>query len=260
MSAGVLTTLDRVKGWSGLPLDNTAADVQLSQLIKSASAFVHQYCNRDSFGKTRFEESYDGYGKNWIALRQPNVLSVSRLISGPHTLSAASGSQGAYTNGYVVRGQRLELFGSVFPNGRSGIWVEYDAGFFAADEPHTIPATGEYKVVTDRFWVSGEAVTLANGTALTKVASAPAAGQYSVSEGEYTFNAAQAGAAVLISYSFAPDDIVQATTELVGERYAYKGRIGHSSKSLGGQETVAYSANRVPEHLLELMNPYRRVV
>lgn len=41
-----------------------------------------------------------------------------------------------------------------------------------------------------------------SGLPLTKVASAPAAGQYSVAAGVYTFNSADAGAAVLISYTY----------------------------------------------------------
>jgi len=37
---------------------------------------------------------------------------------------------------------------------------------------------------------------------LTKAASAPAAGQYSVAAGVYTFNSADANKAVLISYTY----------------------------------------------------------
>jgi hypothetical protein len=89
---------------------------------------------------------------------------------------------------------------------------------------------------------------------------APAALQYSVLDGVYLFNAAQDYANVLISYSYVPADINQAVIELCSERYKYRDRIGHSSKSLGGQETVAFQANNVPTFIKELLNKYIRVV
>jgi hypothetical protein len=36
-------------------------------------------------------------------------------------------------------------------------------------------------------------------------------------------------------------------------------RIGYSSKTLGSQETVAFSQNKFPEYVLQLLNRYKRV-
>lgn len=72
-------------------------------------------------------------------------------------------------------------------------------------EAGTIPASSPFTVTV------GNAATFAddNGVAfvvtgfpLTKVASAPAVGQYSVASGTYTFNSADAGKAVLTSYTY----------------------------------------------------------
>jgi hypothetical protein len=49
-------------------------------------------------------------------------------------------------------------------------------------------------------WASDFGVTYGNGTALTVVTRNPAAAQYSVANGVYTFAAADAGASVLIFY------------------------------------------------------------
>ncbi len=52
------------------------------------------------------------------------------------------------------------------------------------------------------------------------------------------------GAPVVVAYTAgfatAPPAIAQAVTELVGEAFRRRERIGQSSKSLGGQETVAF--------------------
>lgn len=74
----------------------------------------------------------------------------------------------------------------------------------ASNEPGTVPATTTYTVtvLNAATWSTDLGVQYANGSAFTKVASAPAAGQYSVSAGIYTFAAADASAAVFISYEY----------------------------------------------------------
>ena len=72
---------------------------------------------------------------------------------------------------------------------------------------------------------------------------APGAGQYVVSGGVYAFRAADAGRAVTIGYGYVPQDVAQAATELAAERFRAAERIGLKSKSLGGQETIAYDTS-----------------
>ena len=81
----------------------------------------------------------------------------------------------------------------------------------------------------------------------------------SVSAGVYTFSAADAGAALSISYGFIPQDIAQAALELSAERFRAADRIGLRSKSVGGQETISYDGSAISATVLALLQPYRRV-
>ena len=72
-------------------------------------------------------------------------------------------------------------------------------------EAGTVPASTPYtvSVVNAGAWQDDYgAVYAATGLPLTKVASSPAAGQYSVAAGVYTFNSSDAGKAALISYTY----------------------------------------------------------
>jgi hypothetical protein len=174
--------------------------------------------------------------------------------------------------GYVVdawdgfppgRQQTVSLRGHSFRRGLSNIAISYIAGFVIQGEPQSVPNSGSYAITVNQPngpWAVDQGVTYANGTSLLAVGSAPAQGQYSVAAGVYTFNAADAGAPVLISYSYIPADIEQAAMEMVGERYNYKSRIGVVSKSLGGQETMAYSQKDMSDFVSTLLVPYRSFV
>lgn len=56
-----------------------------------------------------------------------------------------------------------------------------------------------------------------------------------------------------------PPDIQQATTELVGEAFKRNDRIGQTSKSLGGQEVVAFSTADMNATIKAVLGPYRNV-
>ena len=94
---------------------------------------------------------------------------------------------------------------------------------------------------------------------MTAVAAAPALGQYAVSAGVYSFSAADAGAALSLSYGYIPQDIAQAALELAAERFRAAERIGLKSKSVGGQETIAFDTAAISAGVLTLLQPYRRV-
>jgi hypothetical protein len=72
-------------------------------------------------------------------------------------------------------------------------------------EAGTIPASSPYTVTvanSSNFVADEGVVYAASGLPLTKVASSPATGQYSVSAGVYTFASADAGKAVLSTYTY----------------------------------------------------------
>lgn len=72
--------------------------------------------------------------------------------------------------------------------------------FSTVAQSAVVPGTPYQVTVTNAAtFIEDLGVTL-SGTALTKVASAPATGQYSVAAGIYTFNSAQNGQTVIINY------------------------------------------------------------
>ena len=76
--------------------------------------------------------------------------------------------------------------------------------------------------------------------------------------GAYAFSAGDAGAAVSISYGYIPQDVAQAALELAAERFRAAERIGLRSKSIGGQETIAYDISAISAPVMSLLQPYRR--
>lgn len=88
------------------------------------------------------------------------------------------------------------FFGSTASSGTTKL-VSNEAGSVPAATTYTVT------VVNSASFVADQGVVYANtGLPLTQVASAPAVGQYSVAAGVYTFAAADASAAVLISYTY----------------------------------------------------------
>lgn len=72
-----------------------------------------------------------------------------------------------------------------------------EAGTVAATSPFT------FTVVNAANFIDDAGVLYAStGMPLIKVSSAPAAGQYSVASGVYTFNSADSGKAILVSYTY----------------------------------------------------------
>ncbi len=75
----------------------------------------------------------------------------------------------------------------------------------AVNEAGTVPAMSTYTITVTNaasFFLDLGVNLVTTGAPLKQVASAPATGEYSVAAGVYTFNAAQASAAVLINYLY----------------------------------------------------------
>lgn len=276
MSQGDLTTLANVKAWLGIT--NTAADALLLRLISANSRFLLGYMQRSSLTSQQVVERYDTFGHDFMLLRQwPATAIYSIEFAGRTITQQATGNP--LQNGYFLEPadggfgqQELKLFGSCFPYGRMSTQITYQAGYLMA-EAATVPGGSPYTYTTNSTWLDDQGVTYASGgAALQLVSGAPAAGQYAISgngptpnnptapaQGIYTFNAADADAGVVVSYSFVPADIDEACVEMVGERYRYMDRIGIVSKSLGGQETMSFSQKDMSDYIQQLLRPYRRV-
>jgi hypothetical protein len=156
--------------------------------------------------------------------------------------------------------QRLDLRGYRFTDGRKNVSVTYTAGYMVEKEAiTTVSGVNKTDCPFGRWGSDMGVVRASNGVALTKVASAPAAGQYSVtSAGDYTFG--DTGLAVLVSYGYYPADLERAVLEWVAERFKYRDRVGLQSKSLGGAETMSYALDAVPKLVGPILQTYSRIV
>ncbi len=260
-----LTTLAAVKSWASVTSTND--DAVLGALISQMSRRILTYLGRGPILPATIIEVRDGddFGRSEITLRRWPVVSVSS-VSVDGTLVPKSGNPGS-SSGWVLeqaspeppgRPTRLILRGA--PAGRlsQGTEVTYTSGY-QITESFTVPVSPIAAVQPYGLWMVDAGVVYASGTALVPVAANPSAGQYAVSAGVYTFAVGDVGAAVTISYGYVPFDLANACIELVASRYAYRKRIGEHSKSLGGQETTSYESNSMPEHVREVLQPYRSV-
>lgn len=226
---------------------------------------ILSYIQRPDITKKTYAETFIGVGGNARMLKNYPVNVVSCVTVGPVAVHPTTSLE---SPGYWLdspddppgRPQAVNLRGYAFRRGATAT-IDYTAGYYVSAEPQTaaalVPVDAQYGA-----WAEDEGVTYANGTVLTPVTANPAQGQYKLAAqpGEYIFNSADFGQAVLISYSFTPADLEQACIEMISERYKYRDRIGLRSKSLGGQETTSYNLSAMPEYVKTILNPYKRIV
>lgn len=258
-----LTTLAAVKSW--LDITSDGSDTELTRLIDAASRFVLTYISKDSFKTVSYTENYIGNGKDNLLLKNWPVIEIASLgVGGSNVPAAVEGAYGLITTGgYYVQPailgpQTLALWGSGF-NYRAPVRVVYTAGYVGSqditipDDPFTFAPADHGQ------WVANVRVTI-DGTVATQVASAPATGEYAVDDwGTYTFAAADVGLDAVLAYNYAPWDIAFAVTQLIGEWYRAKDRIGILSKTLGGQETVTFSQADMSKPIKAMLQPYMQV-
>ena len=276
MAASDLAVLADVKTWlSGSSGIGSSDDALLARLITDVSGAITAYLGRPSLTPRPVAERLDGNGKARMFLRHyPTLQLTSLAIDNVAVPAAATPAAGApFSKGYLLeawdglppgRPQALDLFHVTFRRGRQNIVVGYNAGYAVESETASVPdAPGPYTVTAAAPfgpWASEAGVTYNNDTALVAVAGTPSAGEYNVASGVYTFAAADAGAAVLISYGFIPAAINNACIEWVAERYRYRTRIGQSAQTVQGQMTAAYSLKNMPDFVRASLDPYRSVV
>ena len=275
MAASDLAMLADVKTWlAGSSGIGSSDDALLSRLITDVSGAMTAYLARPSLTPRSLTERLDGNGKTRLFLPQYPVLQVASLVIDNVAVAAAvpPAAGAPRPRGYLLeswdglppgRPQALDLFEMAYRQGRQNVVAAYSAGYAVENEAASVPgAPGPYNVsVAAPFgpWASDAGVSYENGIALAPVAGSPGAGQYNVSGGVYTFAAADAGAAVLVSYGFIPAAINNACIEWVAERYRYRTRIGQSAQTVQGQQTASYKLKDIPEFVRALLDPYRRV-
>lgn len=267
-----LIGLADIKRW--LDVAGTDDDILLARLITQISQAILHVIDRPAILPLSHNEIRDGGNEVSIILRQWPVIGVSSVAIDGFAISPSPPLVGSTTlqAGYILDSgdsappgsmQRLSLRGARFYCGVQNVAVSYTAGYQVSREKAVIPATSPYSISAQApygDWASDEGVTYSNGLSLVLGTGIPAAGQYTVGNGEYTFAQTDAGSSVLINYGYVPADLASCCMEWVADRYAYRSRIGQQSKSLGGQETMAFIVKDIPEFVATALLPYRRVV
>jgi hypothetical protein len=221
-----------------------------------------------------YTEIRDGGNDVSIMLRHWPVIGVSSCIvdgvvipPSPPLVAGASAQMGYVLDPSDVAPpgamQRLSLRRFLYTCGLQNVTISYSAGYQITDESAVIPTGPPYSVSAQApygDWASDVGVAYANGLSLAAVTGTPATGQYAVVDGNYNFAQADTGSIVLLAYGYVPADLASCCMDWVAERYAYRSRIGQHSKSLGGQETMAFIVKDIPDFVASALAPYRRLV
>jgi Phage gp6-like head-tail connector protein len=267
-----LVSLADLKSWLGITA--TDDDVLLARLITQISRAIFNVIDRPAILPSAYTETYDGGNDASIMLRQWPVTGVTSCVvdgvaipPSPPLVAGASAQIGYVldTSDRAPPGamQRLSLRGFLFTCGVQNVTISYRAGYQITNESVVSPTSPPYSVSAQApygNWASDGGVTFSNGVSLTPVTGNPAAGQYAVVNGVYSFAQQDAGSTVLLTYGYVPADLASCCMDWAAERYAYRSRIGQHSKSLGGQETVAFIVKDIPDFVVSALSPYRRVV
>lgn len=272
-----LTTFAAVQNWLS-DGDTPPADAPavagttgpLARLIGSVSGAVLAHLQRDSLASLPRVVTFGGHDGRKRFLPDFPVTSVASVMIDGRTVSpSVAGSSGWLLDlwsGYPPGGQQsVQLVDGSFRRGTLNCSISYQAGYLIQNEAAVAAAKVQVAQPLGT-WILGNGVAYANsGAFLTPVTGAPAPGQYQVGlfpnqPGSYVFNAADFGAAVLISYSFVPAAVEESVIELVGERYKMRSRIGLVSESMGGQSTQSYDRQDIPAYIKTQLLPFKRVL
>jgi len=270
MSQFDLTTVANVKARLGLPSAPTPSDTMLASLVTAASRAICAALSRPSLLPRAVTDVID-VESDRVYLASWPVLTVTSVTLDGLALPPANTINSAPCLGYLLqpgdvappgRPQALDILGLRIWRRRQGLVVSYQAGYAVEGETWTLPSASPFQLTAAApfgAWASDLGVVYASsGLALQAVTGAPAVGQYSVAAGVYRFSAADAGAALALSYGYVPQDLAQAAAELAAERFRSADRIGLRSKSLGGQETISYDLSGLSDAVLALIAPYKR--
>lgn len=284
-----VTTVPILRAWLSTQKDSTvpsSEDSVLQFAITSFSRFLLTLIGTGSLNSlVNYSETYDGNNHDELFLRNFPITAVQLLQINAQMVqpSAQFGQAGYYisSTGRALRirgGMAGDTISSYYPTsfnlpyvfvkGRGNILVNYTAGFppnVIINEPYTVAAGDGPFVVTvnNAPWQSDQGVSYAAGGAFTKVVGVPvAAGQYSVANGMYTFNSADKGVAVLISYTAGQpaEDIQLAATQVLAETYRKRNWIGLKQRALTGAAagTTTYRDWEMPPECVHVFNSYRR--
>jgi hypothetical protein len=271
MAIGDLTTIANVKQF--LNVTASTDDTLLQRLVSMASRYIANVISRAEFPSVHVNEVYDGVSP---APKGTRLMLRNRPVVSVQSVSISYGSQLASNvipqspdgiqPGWIFDKYGLKLVGGMynFNPGVGNITVSYTSGYQRINDAQYIPGAGPYTIASTilaDFWLYDQGVTLTvGGTSLTAVTGVPASMQYAVdANGNYTFNAAQAGLGVTIAYGCCPRDLEQVVIDLCCLRYRERLRMGENSRSLG-QEVMSYSTKDLSDNMKTALSQYQNVL
>lgn len=286
MAASDLTTLANVLAWVPTANPTSAFESVAQRLISQLSTMMLDYLQRAPLYSRGFTDTFDGQGTPVEFLDQWPVTSVSSVtidgiailpapilgtLTAPVAMFPSSGYRFTPWDGTLPgMPQTVSIIGGRYARGFQNCVISYAAGYLISGEAQTVPGTGPYTVapVAPRGnWCFDNGVTYTNGTALVPVKASPTVGQYVAPAPQgaspvlvYTFNAADANAAILLSYSYIPGTLEDACINWVAERLAYRNRIGIRSQGLAQQEQFGYDLSAIPKYIQMQIQPYAKVM
>lgn len=130
-----LCQLSDVQAWLGVTAPTAPQTAILGRMITAASALVCNYCGRgpNGFQAQAYTDTYDGYGKPWMLLRQWPVSAVTSIgLMDCGTVTTITDATKFTLEQPIPAGgnQRLTLLGYYsFPRGRGNVTITYTAGY-----------------------------------------------------------------------------------------------------------------------------------
>jgi hypothetical protein len=242
---------------------------RVRRMIGMASSLVYSVIQRPNLFRHTCSDMYDGRGSNRLMLRQWPVLSVESLtVEGIAIPPAAGYGQAGYRleqwdGSPPGSPQSLILSGSGFHRGIGNVAVAYTAGYCVLGESQTIPAASPFTITADApsgTWAVDHGVAYSDGATLSKVAANPAQGQYAVTDGIYTFNTADAGRAVRLTYSYIPADIEQAVIDIVVSSNEFDAGGNVKVMKAGDATLERFSPSAISRDTMAMLQPFKSVV
>jgi hypothetical protein len=251
-----LTWLSQVKAFA--EVSSAKDDAIIASQITAFSQWVLTYCSRETLNSVQsFTEIYDGNGSDRMFLRNSPIQSVTSLQVGAVSFPLST----SFVNGgiFIEQSKRsiairrpaagsssLSTFyppggNQYFSKGVGNIQAVYTAGYPVQTQTQELD-TIVLQTISLQFptWASDLGVVFYPSLVpLVNVPSAPAAGQYSVSNGIYVFNATDNAKQVLVSYTYnaPPADLEFAVRRTVGIYYKRRAWIDQSSKDIHAENT-----------------------
>jgi hypothetical protein len=170
-----------------------------------------------------------------------NINTTTKPLFGQYNFPVAIGAGTRKMSGKAkmarVSGQALGALFFGIPPITGGVVTQFG-------EATTAPSASPYGylVANHATFVADQGVVYAaSGLPLKQIASNPAIGQYSVFAGDYTFSTADAGAALLISYTYTnagAGENIAVSSQLIGPAVSFSANLFASDPTPGKQFSV----------------------